>query len=136
MCSEDRANAEQLDGAADVRRTVAGFPKLAHRPPQRSGLRVGALPLIGVTPPGAMDLLGGVDQQKEEGECASDDRGAVQWKRIHVCKKRIERRGIGRTQSTCAAETPKRLDLLECGVALETTYDPAERGGEPTNVFV
>jgi hypothetical protein len=81
-------------------------------------------------------LLGGVDQQEEEGECARGD-GALVHRELFDFREEIVE--IVATSVAVASRSRRGAETLYCLVslrALEPLYHPAEGGREPPHVFV
>jgi len=83
-----------------------------------------------------MHLLGSVDQEEEEGECASRNRGDVNWKRRDFSKELLQFSGTGIASAPSAARASQVLYSMECGRPLEPLDHPAQRVRKPANVFV
>src|SRR5436309_2725760 len=83
-----------------------------------------------------MNLLGSVDQQEEQRECARGDSGCVERESLHASEELVERRRILVAAAARPRGTTKSLDLLERVVTLETLDDPAECCREPAYILV
>jgi len=75
MRSENRTHVQREHRALDLVRGAAHLAELPHRPADGRRLEnTAAFAEVRIPTPDAVSLLGGVDQQKEEGERARGDR--------------------------------------------------------------
>jgi len=81
-------------------------------------------------------LLGGVDEQEEEGEGARGDRAQLEREPFYLAQKFVERWGSRVAMAPRAAGAAEGLDRVERLLPLEPEDDAAERGGEPADVLV
>jgi hypothetical protein len=112
------------DRRGDRGGVVTALGELGERPADRSGLRLATRAEVAAS--SAVDLLGGVDQQKEQGEGAADPTGDVDRHVADLGEQFLKARGAGLVAAAGAAASAEVFDGGEHRVALEAADDLSE----------
>jgi len=91
---------------------------------------------IRAAPPDAMNLLRGVDEQKEERERPRRHRAQLERKGRHLLEESLEARGIGIASPAIAAGFPKSFDGAKRVRSLQSVDHPAKRRRKPADILV
>jgi hypothetical protein len=83
-----------------------------------------------------MSLLGGVDQEKEEGERTRCDRALLDSKSIDFTQQIVERRNSGLAVTPSARCGAQPFDDLEGFLSFQSLDDAPERAGQPADILV
>jgi hypothetical protein len=81
-------------------------------------------------------LLGGIDQEKEERECARDNGTVLDAQRIDFTKQIVKRGSVGLAVTPGARCRAKALDDLERFLSFQALNDAPERAGQPADILV
>jgi putative restriction endonuclease len=134
---EHWADVEPEERALRFSGIVTGSAQHAHGPARGARLRLGVVDAtVRARAADAMHLLGCIDQQEEEGECARGDGDVLDGERFYLGEQLVEGWRFGGAMSSRSACASEGLYRIECGLALEAAYDSAEGRGEPAHVVV
>jgi hypothetical protein len=135
---EHGAHLERADGPRHGVGVVPLLAQAAHRPARRRRLRRGVLGAeVGVAPPHAVHLLGGVDEQEEQRERARRVVARGAWETApHAASSRLRDRRAGLVAPARAAR--RRRSVRRCGTppSSRRRMTRPERGGGAAHVLV
>ena len=115
----------------------AKLAELAHRPTRGRGLRIGyALAQVGIPSPDTVRLLGGVDQQEEEGESAGRHSALRDGESVDQPKQPLEGWRVFGAMTTGSGGDPQPLDDRERLVTLEPADYSSESARKPPDILV
>ena len=83
-----------------------------------------------------MGLLGGVDQEEEQGECARGDGALFDGQAVDNPKNFFECKGADLVMAPCAGCHAQTLDNGEGFVAFQPANYPPQRRGKPADVLM
>jgi hypothetical protein len=83
-----------------------------------------------------MNLFGGVDEEKEQGECSSGYRSHLERECRYPLEELIEAHRPGMAPSAITAGLTQSLDGVKCLGALQAVNYPTEGRGEPSDILV